>query len=152
MRLTDHSENPILSPCLAWFGGGGKKGPSKQETQAAKAEQAAMQMATQKQARDQQATQKQAQDQAAAQAAAQQQQVSIMEQQRKDALAAQNAQIEEMKRQAEANKPAPAAQVDPGNPQADMAAEVAKRKGLRKSILAGESGQAPMTTGYSTLG
>ncbi len=74
-----------------------------------------------------------------------------MEQQRKDALAAQNAQIEEMKRQA-ANKPAPAAQVAPGNPQADMAAEVKRRKGMRKSILAGESGQAPMTTGYSTLG
>jgi hypothetical protein len=33
-----------------------------------------------------------------------------------------------------------------------MAAETARRKGLRKSILAGESGQAPMTTGYSTLG
>ena len=56
----------------------------------------------------------------------------------------------EMMRQAEANKPAPAAQVDPGNPQADMAAEVAKRKGLRKSILAGESSQAVM--GSSTLG
>jgi hypothetical protein len=22
MRLTDHEQNPILSPCLAWFGGG----------------------------------------------------------------------------------------------------------------------------------
>jgi len=30
--------------------------------------------------------------------------------------------------------------------------EAAKRKGMRKSILAGESGQAPMTTGSSTLG
>jgi uncharacterized membrane protein YqiK len=152
MRLTDHQENPILSPCLAWFGGGGRKGPSKQENQAAKAEQAKMQQAAANQAKAQQTAQQQAAQQAAAQAAAQQQQVSIMEQQRKDALASQNAQIEEMKRQAEANKPAPAAQVDPGNPQADMAAEVAKRKGLRKSILAGESGQAPMTTGYSTLG
>lgn len=73
-----------------------------------------------------------------------------MEQQRKDALAAQNAQIEEMKRQAEANKPAPAAQVDPGNPQADVAAEAARRRGMRKSILAGESSQAVM--GSSTLG
>jgi hypothetical protein len=130
MRLTDHEINPILSPCLAWFGGGRRKGPSKQETQAANQEQASMQQA------------------AANQAAAQQQQMELARQQAE----AQRKAQEEMMRQMEANKPAPAAQVDPGNPQADMAAEVAKRKGLRKSILAGESGQAPMTTGYSTLG
>jgi hypothetical protein len=131
MRLTDHTENPILSTCLAWFGGGRRKvGPTKEEDQAAKAEQAAMQQA------------------AAKQAAAQQQQ---MEMARQQAEAQRKAQ-EEMLRQMEANKPAPAAQVDPGNPQADVAAEAARRKGLRKSILAGESGQAPMTTGYSTLG
>jgi hypothetical protein len=74
-----------------------------------------------------------------------------MELARQQAEAQRKAQ-EEMMRQMEANKPAPAAQVDAGNPQADMAAEAARRKGLRKSILAGESGQAPMTTGYSTLG
>ena len=130
MRLTDHSENPILSPCLAWFGGGGKKGPSKQETQAAKAEQASMQQA------------------AANQAAQQQQQIELARQQAEDQRKAQADMLAKM----EANKPAPAAQVDPGNPQADVAAEAARRKGLRKSILAGESGQAPMTTGYSTLG
>lgn len=130
MRLTDHSENPILSTCLAWFGGGGKKGPSKQETQAAKAEQASMQQA------------------AANQAAQQQQQIELARQQAE----AQRKAQEEMVRQMEANKPAPAAQVDPGNPQVDVAAEAARRKGMRKSILAGESGQAPMTTGYSTLG
>lgn len=130
MRLTDHSENPILSPCLAWFGGGGRKGPSKQETQAAKAEQASMQQA------------------AANQAAQQQQQIELARQQAE----AQRKAQEEMVRQMEANKPAPAAQVDPGNPQVDVAAEAARRKGMRKSILAGESGQAPMTTGYSTLG
>jgi len=131
MRLTDHQENPILSPCLAWFGGGKRKlGPTKEENQAAKAEQASMRQA------------------AANQAAAQQAQIDLARQQADDQRKAQ----EEMMRQMEANKPAPAAQVDPGNPQADMASEVAKRKGLRKSILAGESGQAPMTTGYSTLG
>jgi hypothetical protein len=130
MRLTDHSENPILSTCLAWFGGGGRKGPSKQETQAAKAEQASMQQA------------------AANQAAQQQQQIELARQQAE----AQRKAQEEMVRQMEANKPAPAAQVDPGNPQVDVAAEAARRKGMRKSILAGESGQAPMTTGYSTLG
>ena len=130
MRLTDHSENPILSPCLAWFGGGGKKGPSKEETQAAKAEQASMQQA------------------AANQAAQQQQQIELARQQAEDQRKAQADMLAKM----EANKPAPAAQVDPGNPQADVAAEAARRKGLRKSILAGESGQAPMTTGYSTLG
>jgi hypothetical protein len=130
MRLTDHEINPILSPCLAWFGGGRRKGPSKQETQAANQEQASMQQA------------------AANQAAAQQQQMELARQQAE----AQRKAQEEMMRQMEANKPAPAAQVDPGNPQADVAAEAARRKGLRKSILAGESGQAPMTTGYSTLG
>ena len=130
MRLTDHSENPIISPVLAWFGGGGKKGPSKEDQQAAKAEQASMQQA------------------AANQAAQQQQQIELARQQ----ADAQRKAQEEMLRQMEANKPAPGAQVDPGNPQADVAAEAARRKGLRKSILAGESGQAPMTTGYSTLG
>ena len=130
MRLTDHTLNPILSPCLAWFGGGGRKGPSKQEQQTAQAEQQRMQQ------------------QAAQQAAAQQQQIELARKQAEDQRKAQ----EEMMRQMEANKPAPSAQVDPGNPQADMASEVAKRKGLRKSILAGESSQAPMTTGYSTLG
>ncbi len=130
MRLTDHQENPILSTCLAWFGGGGRKGPSKQEQQAAQDQQRQMAEA------------------AAKQAAAQQQQMAISRQQAEDQRKAQADMIAKM----EANKPAPAAQVDPGNPQADMASEVAKRKGLRKSILAGESGQAPMTTGYSTLG
>ena len=131
MRLTDHTENPILSTCLAWFGGGKRKlGPTKEENQAAKAEQASMQQA------------------AANQAAQQQQQMELARQQAE----AQRKAQEEMLRQMEANKPAPAAQVDPGNPQVDVAAEAARRKGMRKSILAGESGQAPMTTGYSTLG
>ena len=131
MRLTDHQENPILSTCLAWFGGGKRKlGPTKEENQAAKAEQASMQQA------------------AANQAAAQQQQMELARQQAEAQRKAQADMIAQM----EANKPAPAAQVDPGNPQADVAAEAARRKGLRKSILAGESGQAPMTTGYSTLG
>jgi len=116
---------------LAWFGGGKRKlGPTKKENQAAKAEQASMQQA------------------AANQAAQQKAQIDLARQQADDQRKAQ----EEMMRQMEANKPAPAAQVDPGNPQADVAAEAARRKGLRKSILAGESGQAPMTTGYSTLG
>jgi hypothetical protein len=87
--------------------------------------------------------------QAADQQAAMQRQQ--MEMQRQQAEAQRKAQAD-MIAQMEANKPAPAAQVDPGNPQADMSSEVAKRKGLRKSILAGESSQAPMTTGYSTLG
>ena len=82
------------------------------------------------------------------QATQQQQQIELARQQAEDQRKAQADMLAKM----EANKPAPAAQVDPGNPQADVAAEAARRKGLRKSILAGESGQAPMTTGYSTLG
>jgi len=88
------------------------------------------------------------QEAAARQAAMQQQQMALARQQAEDQRKAQADMIAQM----EANKPAPGAQVDPGNPQADVAAEAARRKGLRKSILAGESGQAPMTTGYSTLG
>jgi len=129
MRLTDHEINPILSSCIAWFGGG-SKGPSKQEKQAGQAEQQRMQKAA-----DQQA-------------AMQRQQ---MELQRQQAEAQRKAQ-EDMIKQMEANKPPPGAQVDPGNPQADVAAEAARRKGTRKSILAGESSQTPVTTGYSTLG
>ena len=150
MRLTDHSKNPILSPCLAWFGGG-SKGPSKAEKEAAAQQQRQMQEAVAKQAATQQAAQKQAAQQAAAQQAYQKEQALKLEQQRKDDIAAQDARIVEMQRQAEANKPAPGATVDPGDPQSDVAAEAAKRKGMRRSILAGESGQ-PITTGYSTLG
>ena len=98
-----------------------------------------------KQAQEEQRRMQEAADR---QAAMQRQQMEIARQQAE----AQRKAQEEMLRQMEANKPAPAAQVDPGNPQADVAAEVARRKGLRRSILAGESGQAPMTTGYSTLG
>lgn len=129
MRLTDHSENPILSPCLAWFGGG-KRGPSKQEQQQAQQQQQQMQQA------------------AVDQSAAQQRQMEMQRQQFEE----QKRQQAEALRQMEANKPAPGATVDPGDPQSDVAAEAAKRKGMRKSILAGESSQAPMTTGYSTLG
>jgi hypothetical protein len=78
----------------------------------------------------------------------QRQQMAMQQQQMDDQRKAQADMIAQM----EANKPAPGAQVDPGNPEADMAAETARRKGMRKSILAGESSQAPMTTGYSTLG
>ena len=88
------------------------------------------------------------QEAAARQAAMQQQQMELARQQAEDQRKAQADMIAQM----EANKPAPGAQVDPGNPEADMAAETARRKGMRKSILAGESSQAPMTTGYSTLG
>ena len=88
------------------------------------------------------------QQQADQQAAYQRQQLDLQKQQAESQRKAQ----EDMMKQMEANKPAPAAQVDPGNPQADVASEAARRRGLRKSILAGESGQAPMTTGSSTLG
>jgi hypothetical protein len=128
MRLTDHTENPILSTCLAWFGGGGSKGPSAAEKKAAADQQAALQA------------------QAAQQSEYQKQQLALAQQSAADQKKAQQDMLAKM----EANKPAPAAQVDPGNPQADVAAEAARRRGLRKSILAGESSQAVM--GSSTLG
>jgi hypothetical protein len=130
MRLTDHTENPILSPCLAWFGGGGRRGPSEAEKQQA--------------ARDREEMLKRAEEdrkfreQQIAEAKRQ------AEQQRKER--------ESMTMQMAANAPAPGAQVDPGSPQDDIEKEILRRKGMKKSILAGESSQAPITTGYSTLG
>ena len=106
MRLTDHEINPILSPCLAWFGGG-KRGPSKQEQQQAQQQQNQMQQA--------------AVDQAAAQ-----------------------------QRQMELNKPAPGAQVVQGDAEGDMRRQAAQRRGMRRSILAGESDQGAGDS--STLG
>jgi hypothetical protein len=129
MRLTDHEINPILSPCLAWFGGG-SKGPSKAEKEQAAKDNAAMlaRAAEDKKIRDEQIAEAKRQ----------------AEEQRKDR--------ESMTMQMAANAPAPGAQVDPGSPQDDIEKEALRRKGMRKSILAGESSQAPMTTGYSTLG
>lgn len=112
------------------YGGGGRKGPSDKEKKAAEEQQRQMQEAAAQQAANQRAQ---------------------LEMQRKQ-FEEQKRQQEEMLRQMEANKPAPGATVDPGDPQSDVAAEGARRKGMRRSILAGESSQAPITTGYSTLG
>jgi colicin import membrane protein len=128
MRLTDHSENPILSPCLAWFGGGGRKGPSKQEQQQAQQQQNQMQQA------------------AVDQAAAQQRQMEMQRQQFEE----QKRQQAEALRQMELNKPAPGAQVVQGDAEGDMRRQAAQRRGMRRSILAGESDQGAGDS--STLG
>lgn len=130
MRISDPVHNLILSPTTCWFGGGGSKGPSESEKRAA-AEQ-----------------QRQMQEAAARQAAMQRQQMELQRQQ----FEAQKKQQEEMLKQMEANKPSPAATVDPGSPESDTARQAAMRRGMRRSILAGESNQVPMTTGSSTLG
>jgi len=88
------------------------------------------------------------QEAAARQAAMQQKQLELQRQQFEE----QKRQQAEALRQMEANKPAPGATIDPGDPASDVATEAARRKGMRKSILAGESSQVPVTTGYSTLG
>jgi hypothetical protein len=85
---------------------------------------------------------------AANQAAAQQKQLELQRQQFEE----QKRQQAEALRRMEANKPAPGATVDPRSPESDVAKQAARRKGMRKSILAGESSQVPMTTGYTTLG
>lgn len=130
MRLTDHEINPILSPCLAWFGGGGRKGPSKAEKQQAARDREDMlaRAAEDKKIRDEQIAEAKRQ----------------AEEQRKDR--------ESMTMQMAANAPAPGAQVDTGSPQDDVEKEILRRKGMKKSIIAGESSQTPITTGYSTLG
>ena len=85
---------------------------------------------------------------AADQAANQKAQLELQRQQFEE----QKRQQEEALRQMEANKPAPGAQVVQGDAEGDIRRQAARRRGMRRSILAGESGQAPITTGYSTLG
>ena len=124
----NHELNSVIAPCLNYFGGGGgRKGPSKQEKQAAKQEQQAAQqgaMQQQKQMQQQMAMQQQAAEQ-------------------------QRQQQEAMLAQMEVNKPPPPVTVMSQSDGYDPAAP--RKKGLRKSILAGESGQSSVT-GYSTLG
>lgn len=104
----------------------------------------AQQVASEKQAASMAAQQK-------AQQEAMQKQLSIMEGQRTDALNAQKAQLEQLK--ANQVKPEPAARVmDATADDMEQRKVGAKRTGLRKSILAGESNQAPLLTGPSTLG
>jgi ribosomal protein S11 len=130
MRLTDHTLNPILSPVLAWFGGGGSKGPSSSEKAAAAAQTAA--------------AEKRAEEQAA-----------MM----KEQMRVQAEQAEEQKRQQEltmakmeANKAAPGARVDQNAPD-DQLPAAQRRKGMRRSILAGESNQMGYDSSkQSTLG
>lgn len=88
------------------------------------------------------------QEAAARQAEQQRQQLELQRKQFEE----QKRQQEEALRQMEANKPAPGATVDSGDPESDVARQAAMRRGMRRSILAGESSQAPMTTGYTTLG
>ena len=116
MRLIDHQLNPILSPVLAWFGGG-PKGPSDAEKAAAAAQTAA--------------AEKRAEEQSA-----------MMKEQMRVQLA-----MGKM----EASKAAPGAQVDTNAD--DQSAAAKRRKGMRKSILAGESNQmAYDSSKQSTLG
>jgi len=139
MRLTDHQINPILSPVLAWFGGGAK-GPSSSEKKAAADQQRAAETRAGEQAammRQQMAMQAQ---QAAAQKAAQEKQLEQMRKEREAALAEQKRLAEMSQASIEANRPSPGAQVDTNAPD-DQAAAAQRRKGMRKSILAGESNQ-----------
>jgi len=124
MRLIDHQLNPILSPVLAWFGGG-PKGPSESEKAAAAAQMKA------------------------AEERAEAQQAMMQKQMRDQELAAANQKYNGQLAMGkmEASKAAPGAQVDQNAPD-DQAAAARRRQGMRKSILAGESNQ-----GYqSTLG
>lgn len=129
MRLTDHTLNPILSPVLAWFGGGAK-GPSSSEKAAAAAQTAA----AEKRAEEQAAMMKEQMRVQAEQAT---------EQKRQQELAMANM---------EANKAAPGARVDQNAPD-DQLPAAQRRKGMRRSIIAGESNQMGYDSSkQSTLG
>jgi len=152
MRLTDHQLNPILSPVLAWFGGGGPKGPSKSE----KAATAAQTAAAEKRAEEQSAMMKEQMvmqgQQAAAQKAAQEKQLEQMRVESEAALAEQKRLAEMSQASIEANRPSPGAQVDANAPD-DQLPAAQRRKGMRRSIIAGESNQMGYDSSkQSTLG
>jgi hypothetical protein len=85
---------------------------------------------------------------AAQQAAAQQQQIAEAREQAEAQRVAQEKMLADMK----ANTPAPSAQVVQGETDTDIRKQAAQRRGMRRSLLAGESSQAPVTTGTTTLG
>jgi hypothetical protein len=148
--MRNYTNSPIDLATRRHFGGGG--GGGKASSKAAKQQNDLMmaQMHQQSVMAQQQAAQMAAS--AKAQQEQMQAQLNIMEQSRKDALAAQNAQLEQLK--ANQVKPDPPTRVDEAaDTDMDQRKLAARRQGLRKSILAGESFQdAPLLTGPSTLG
>lgn len=132
------------------FGGGGGGGGGNSAEAARQHNEMMAQMRAQAASSERQAQQMAAQ--AKAQQKQMEQQLGIMEKSRQDALAGQKAQLEQLK--AGQVKPDPIAKVDEADSAAGMEQRklVAKRQGVRKSILAGESYDAPLLTGPSTLG
>lgn len=149
--MRNYDNSPIDLTSRRFFGGGGGGG-SQAGAMAAQAKQhndmmaqmRAQQLASEKQAAEMAAQSKAQQEQM-------QKQLAVMEAQRMDALNAQKAQLEQLK--ASQVKPDPTARVmDATTDDQEQRKIGAKRTGLRKSILAGESNQAPLLTGPSTLG
>jgi glycine/D-amino acid oxidase-like deaminating enzyme len=143
MRNYDRSK---LDVTARRYFGGGSSGPSKAQIRAQQSQHNDMMAMMNAQS----AAAAQMAQQQAAQARAQQEQMreqlSLMAQQREDALASQREQLELMKSQQV--KPDPMAKVvDPEDPTTAMQKQAAKRKGLRQSILAGES-ENPVTGPY----
>ena len=115
---------------MGMYGGGGSNGPSASEKAAAAAQTAA------------------AEKRAAEQAAMMKEQMRVQAEQ----AAEQKRQQELAMANMEANKAAPGAQVDQNAPD-DQVPAAMRRKGMRKSILAGESNQmAYDPSKQSTLG
>ena len=132
------------------FGGGGGKGGGNSADAARQHNEMMAQMRAQSAASERQAAQMAKQSKA--QQKQMEQQLAIMEKSRQDALAGQKAQLEQLK--AGQVKPDPIAKVDEADSVTGMEQRklAAKRQGVRKSILAGESYDAPLLTGPSTLG
>jgi hypothetical protein len=147
MRNYDSSRLDVTS--RRYFGGGGGGGggnsaAAAQQHEAMMAQMRAQQAASERQAAEMARQSREQQKQM-------EKQLGIMEQSRLDALESQRAQLEQIK--AGQVKPDPVARVmdDTSTDQSQRRA-AASRRGLRKSILAGESSQAPLTTGPDTLG
>jgi hypothetical protein len=90
-------------------------------------------------------------EQARAQQAQMQAQLKIMEQSRLDALESQKAQLEQLKANQVKLDP-PTKVVDETVDEQAQRRMASRRQGMRRSILAGESDQAPLLTGPNTLG
>lgn len=142
-----YTNSIIDKRCRCYFGGGGGGGGG-----SSKAQNEMMVQQMQSQSAAAQANANAMAAQAAAQQKAMQDQLAIMEQQRKDALESQRAQLEQLK--ANQVKPDPATRIVDGgtDSEQDQRKQAAKRTGLRKSILAGESYQGSSVTGPQTLG
>jgi hypothetical protein len=128
------------------FGGGGGGGPSKAQIKAQQRQHNEMMRMMQAQANEARRQADTMAEQSKAQQEQMNKQLALMSQQREDSLASQREQLDVLKSQQV--KPEPMARVlDPQDQTMTQQQQAAKRRGVRQSILAGES-ENPVTGPY----